>query len=358
MRVLMATPGGRRGKGGMTSLVNYLVDALPARLPGVGVDVVDTYGPGRFWLMPLYFAGGVVQVIAARLGGQVDLLHIHMAHYGSAVRKLLLALVATLLGVRTVMHMHGSDFHVYYRALPRWYRRALVAVLRRCERVVVIGEFWRGFVVEELGLDPRRVVLIHNGVPRPDAPRGPPAAGAAPKLLMLGELGPRKGTPELIAALATPALRARAWTATLAGNGLVEQYRAEVAALGLADRIALPGWQSGPQVRALLAASDLFVLPSRLEGLPVAILEAMAGGVAVIATPVGAIGDAIVDGETGLLVPPGDVAALGAAIGRLIDDAALRARLAANACARFEAMFTIDRTADAVAALYRAIGVA
>ncbi len=358
MRVLMATPGGRRGKGGMTSLVNYLVEALPARLPGVGFGIVDTYGPGPFWLMPFHFAGSIAQVIAARLGGRVDLLHIHMAHYGSAVRKLFLALVATTLGLRTVMHMHGSDFHIYYRGLPRWYQRALVATLKRCERVVVIGGFWRGFVVGELGLDPVRVVLIHNGVPRPDRPREPAAAGTAPRLLMLGELGPRKGTPELIAALATPALRARAWTATLAGNGPVEHYRAEVASLGLADRIALPGWRDAAEVRALLAASDLFVLPSRLEGLPVAILEAMAGGAAVIATPVGAIADAIVDGETGLLVPPGDVAALADAIGRLLDDAALRARLAANARARFEAMFTIDRTADAVAAMYRAIGVA
>jgi len=260
--------------------------------------------------------------------------------------------------VRTVMHMHGSDFHVFYRALPRWYKRGLVAILRRCERVVVIGDFWRGFVVQELGLDAARVVLIHNGVPPPAEARRDEVPGRAPKFLMLGELGPRKGTPELIAALASPELRARTWTATLAGNGPVEKYHAEIASLGLSDRIFVPGWQSAAQVKALLAEADLFVLPSRLEGLPVAILEAMAGNVAVIATPVGAIGDAIVDGETGLLVPPGDVPALAAAIVRLLDDPSLRLRLAANARARFESMFTIDRTADATAAMYREIGVA
>jgi glycosyltransferase involved in cell wall biosynthesis len=356
MRVLMATPGGRRGKGGMTSLVNYLVASLPARLPGARFDIIDTYGPGPFWLMPFFFARSVLQVIVARLTGRIDLLHIHMSHYGSAVRKLLLALVATSLGVRTVMHMHGSDFHLYYRPLPPWYKRAIVAVLRRCARVVVIGDFWRGFVAQELGLDPARIVLIHNGAPRPAAAY--PVPNKSPKLLMLGELGPRKGTPELIAALATPELRGKSWAATLAGNGPVDKYRAEVAALGLADRIFLPGWQSGTQVKALLGEADLFVLPSRQEGLPVAILEAMAGGAAVIATPVGAIGDAIIDGETGLLVQPGDVAGLAAALARLVDDVALRQRLAANARDRFEAMFTIDRTADATAAMYRAIGVA
>lgn len=355
MRVLMATPGGRRGKGGMASLVNYLVAALPSRLPGLRCDVIDTYGPGPFWLMPFHYALSVLQLIAGRLAGRVDLVHIHMSHYGSAVRKLILALIATGLGVRTVVHMHGSDFHLYFRSLPGWYKRAVVAILRRCQRVIVIGDYWRKFATQELGLDPARVVLIHNGAPRPDVPRR--AANDTPRLLMLGELGPRKGTPELIAALATPELRARRWTATLAGNGPVDEFRSKVAALGLSDRMTLPGWQSSEQVKALLAVADIFVLPSRQEGLPVAILEAMAGNVAVIATPVGAISDAIVDGQTGLLVPPGDVPALATALVRLIDDTTLREALSRQARARFEEKFTIDRTADQTAALYREIGI-
>jgi glycosyltransferase involved in cell wall biosynthesis len=355
MRVLMATPGGRRGKGGIASLVNYLVAALPSRLPGLRCDVIDTYGPGAFWLMPFYYVLSVLQLIVARLAGRVDLLHIHMSHYGSAVRKLTLALIATSFGVRTVMHMHGSDFHLYYRSLPGWYKRAVVAILRRCARVVVIGDYWREFATKELGLDPARIVLIHNGVPRPDVTHR--AASDTLRLLMLGELGPRKGTPELIAALATPELRARKWTATLAGNGPVDEFRSKVAALGLSERIVLPGWQSSDQVKALLAEADIFVLPSRQEGLPVAILEAMAGNVAVIATPVGAIGDAIVDGETGLLVPPGDVPALTTALIRLVDNLALRQALAQRARMRFEERFTIDRTADKTAALYREIGI-
>ena len=341
----------------MASLVNYLVAALPERLPGVEFGIVDTYGPGAFYLMPLYFARAILHVIGARLAGRVDVLHIHMAHCGSATRKLILALVAKALGVRTVMHVHGSGFDIYCRALPEWRRRALVAILRHCERVVVIGEYWRRFVVGEMGLDPVRIVLIHNGVPRRAGPKRT-ATDRPAKLLMLGEIGPRKGTPELIAALATPELRQRAWTATLAGNGPVESYRVEVARLGLADRVALPGWQSAEQVAALLADADVFVLPSRREGLPVAILEAMGGGAAVISTPVGAIGDAIIDGETGLLVPPGDAPALAAAIAQLLDDPALRARLAANARKRFEAKFTIDRAADATAAMYRELGLA
>lgn len=341
----------------MASLVTYLADALPTRLPGVRIDVLNTYGPGAFWLMPFSFVAAVLRLIIARLRGHVDLLHIHMACYGSAFRKPVLALVATAIGLPTVMHLHGADFDEYFRALAPSQRRLLVWVLRRCVRVVVIGNHWRNMVVKELGLDPAQVVLIHNGAPAwVQSERKASRGGCA--LLMLGELGPRKGTADLIAALATPDLRQSDWTATLAGNGPVDQFRSTIESLGLSDRIHLPGWQSVGEVRTLLGGADIFLLPSHNEGLPMAILEAMAAGVAIITTPVGAIRDAVVDGETGLLVPPGNVPALARAIRKLLDDPPLRERLAVSARARFEQLFTIDRTADAVAALYRELGIA
>jgi glycosyltransferase involved in cell wall biosynthesis len=307
--------------------------------------------------MPFIFIAAMLRVIFARLRGHVDLLHVHMACYGSAVRKPVLVLVALAIGLPTIMHIHGSDFDDYVRALAPWRRRMLVWVLRRCARVVVIGNHWREFVVGELGLHPRRVVLIHNGAPAA-ARVTAKVSGQPPHLLMLGELGSRKGTPELISALALPELRRSEWTATLAGNGPVNQVRADVASLGLSERIHVPGWQRADQVRELLQAADILLLPSYDEGLPMAILEAMGSGVAVIATPVGAIPDAIIDGETGLLVPPGDVQSLARAILRLLEDPAFRDQLAANARARFERMFTIERTAEAVVALYGALGIA
>lgn len=355
--MILASQGGRRGRGGIASLVTYLADALPARLPGVRLDVLDTYGPGAFWAMPPIFFVALLKVILARCVGQASLLHVHMACYGSAVRKPVLALVATTIGLPTVMHLHGADFDDFFHALAPWQRSALVWVLRRCVRVVVIGNHWRDFAVKEVGLDPARVVLIHNGAPA-SARTIHEVSNQAPKLLMLGELGPRKGTPELIAALATPELRRSAWTATLAGNGPVNQFRSEVAALGLSSRIHLPGWQTTDQVRVLLEAADILLLPSHKEGLPMAILEAMAAGVTIISTPVGSIPDAITDCETGLLVPPGDAIALARAILRMLHDPALRQRLAVNARARFELMFSIDRTADGVATLYRELGIA
>ena len=350
-RVIIASPGGRGGRGGIASLVRYLADALPEKLPDLEIDVLDTYGPGAFWAMPIGFFAAVLRLITRRLSGRVDLLHIHMAHYGSAFRKAVLAAIAHTMHLPTIMHVHGSQFDDFFRGLNPVGRDLLTAVLRRCTRVVVLGSYWRDFMIREVGLDAHRVKLVQNGVPSVSI-RSHKETPEAPALLMLGELGTRKGTPELIEALASSELRHRKWTATLAGNGAVDQYRASVASLGLSGRITLPGWQSADQVRELLHSADMLILPSHHEGLPMAILEAMAAGVTVISTPVGAVPDAIVDGETGLLVTPGDPVALAGAILRLLDDVPLRRALAANARGRFEQMFTIDQTASAIASIY------
>jgi glycosyltransferase involved in cell wall biosynthesis len=109
----------------------------------------------------------------------------------------------------------------------------------------------------------------------------------------------------------------------------------------VADRFAILGWkdETGPLLRSL----DVFVLPSRYEGLPLALLDAMATGTAVVASDVGAVSEAVVSGETGLLVPPDDPKALAAGIRQLLDDERLRQRLGAAARAAWQAEFTAER---------------
>jgi glycosyltransferase involved in cell wall biosynthesis len=347
----LATPGGVRGQGGIGRMALYLARTWGERCPDLPLRVVDTYGPGSKLLMPLWFAAAFMRVAVAGLLGRIAVLHLNVSERGSFLRKGLLAGLARLLHVPVVLHCHGADLVEDVRGASPWRRRLIQAVFDSSACVLVLGEHWRAFVVGELGQPTGKVRVLWNAVPDPGRP-APPTDGAAANILFLGRLGERKGVPELLAALADPQLQALPWRATLAGDGPVERYRALADSLGLNGRVTFTGWIDEREAKARLAAADLLVLPSRNEGLPIAILEAMSYGVPVVATPVGAVSDAVRDGRSGLLVPPGDAGALARALERLVGSPSLRRTLGAAARARFLADFSLEAHVDQLRLAY------
>lgn len=200
-----------------------------------------------------------------------------------------------------------------------------------------------------------RIVVIHNATEIPPRPPRPDPAlraqlagpGGLPLVLAMARVVRDKGLDVLVdAAVMLPQARV-----AIAGDGpALPGLAAQVAALGVGDRVSLLGWRSdGP---ALLAACDVFVLPTRNEALGVSLLEAMATGRAVVATRVGGVPEAVHDGETGLIVPPDDPAALAAAIAELIADPLRRERLGAAGRERALTEFTPGRMAAAVEHVY------
>jgi glycosyltransferase involved in cell wall biosynthesis len=154
-------------------------------------------------------------------------------------------------------------------------------------------------------------------------------------VLSVGNLEPVKGLDVMIRAMGELHRSGRAVRYRIVGGGPERERLAALAAgLGVADRVELAGPMAGPDLVAAYQGAALLVMPSRVlanggrDGLPNVIVEAMASGVPVVATAVGAIGEAVVDGETGLLVPPEDPAALAAAIARVLEDGTLAERLA------------------------------
>ena len=352
--VYLVTPGGRRGRGGIGRLVDVTAAAWDGGDPPL--RVVDSYGPDRKGLMPFYFLAACVRLFVACALGRALIVHVNMAERGSVWRKGLVVWIGRAWRVPVVIHCHGADFADYVEGLSPPKRRLLLKTLNAAARIVVLGERWRRFFTDDLGLAPARITVLANAVPDPwrdGAPVTIEETGDGPlRILFLGRLGERKGVPELLQALASPALRRAPWRAIFAGDGEVGRFRTEAVVLGLDQKVRLSGWVDKAGARALLADSDVLVLPSRNEGLPVAILEAMAHGLAVVASDVGAIPDVIDDGDNGLLVAPGDVASLAAALRRLIDEPGLAARMGARGRARFEAAYAIESHVRGLAAIY------
>lgn len=345
----MLVPGGLEHAGGIGRWAGYLERSW--RMQGLQppLEILDTRSHGHPGRAAGAFARALLRLISLRAQGRLGLIHANLSKRGSTVRKLIVALLARQLGVPLVIHLHGSGYHEFYDGLPPRLQRPVRAMFRQAARVIVLGRFWAGWVAERMGLPSAGIDILYNGVPA--AGSGRPAHDC-PHLVLLGRIGPRKGVPELLEALASPAMAGRRWTATLAGDGALEPYRSFVAQHGLGGRVRFPGWLDGDAAAALLQSADILVLPSHAENFPMSVIEALAGGIAVVTTPVGTTPELLVDGVSALFVPVGDADALCDALVRLVDDADLRARIGTAGHEVFRRDLDIDALARRLAAMH------
>jgi glycosyltransferase involved in cell wall biosynthesis len=278
---------------------------------------------------PFIFGLALLRFWMATRRGEVDLLHINLAAGGSAIRKAFLARLARRLDVPYVVHLHGSRFHQFWPSAGPYVRKQVDRMFAESAAIIVLGKYWSKLVTDHVPEVEDKIIVLPNAT-APICFARVAATDGRVRISFLGELGQRKGTPQLVEALGRLASR-QDWTATIAGNGEVPETIARAEQLGIADRVKVPGWLDSSAATEVLRGTDIFVLPSFAENLPMSILEAFACGIAVIATPVGAVADVIAHGTNGLLVPPGDVDALTEALLRLIKDRNLREFLGAAA---------------------------
>lgn len=247
-------------------------------------------------------------------------------------------------------------------------RYPLLGILERAlhsRTIALIGN--SSAVIEQLTAevdDPQKLALIHNGIEMPppltaaDRQRVRGALRLASDTLVIAvvaNLLAYKGHRDLIAALALINDRLPPWRLFAIGrdDGIGAELKRQAEALKISDNILWLGERA--DVGELLAACDIFVLPSHQEGFSNALLEAMAANVAPIATEVGGNVDAVTDNETGVLARPNDPASLAAAILRLAQDEALRRHLADAARLRVQQRFALDACVDRYEKLYRAM---
>ena len=167
---------------------------------------------------------------------------------------------------------------------------------------------------------------------------------------MIARFGPQKDHRTLLRALG--GLQEQSWRLDLLGDGpLLREMEALAAALGIADRIRFMGQRM--DVDQILAASQGFLLVTNWEGFPLSILEAMRAGLPVIASAVGGVSESVLDGDTGYLIPKGDVERLRKRIAELVSDPALRSRLGARGRQHYEQHFTLESAVSKTLAVYQ-----
>jgi glycosyltransferase involved in cell wall biosynthesis len=344
--------------GGAQSYVAALVPGLAERFD----VVVAAHGPGP--LRDAVARSGARYVAlhhVRRAVGARDLLGLlelvvllrrerpHVLHANSSKAGVLGRIAAVLSRVPVrIFTAHGWAFGAHTggaAALFGWADRLMRPLTTM---VVCVSESEREAGLRAHTCGRERTSVIHNGV---DVLGTEPSAldGRLPTVVSIARLQAPKDPRTLVRALAL--LPRGSCRATLVGGGTErDAVAAEVLHAGLQDDVELLGDRA--DVAALLASADVFVLASHSEGFPMSILEAMAAGLPVVASDVGGVAEAVVDGETGVLVPPGDAPALAAALERLVGDAARRRAMGAAGRARAEARFDLPRFRAAHLAVY------
>jgi glycosyltransferase involved in cell wall biosynthesis len=317
----------------------------------VDLRVVPTHRNGSACSRISIAVTASIRVLAELARGRVDVLHLHVSKRGSIVRKGALTLLARPFRVPVVLHCHGGLFESDYRRMPRVFQRIVSVVFRQAQSVVVLSSAWRTVYERLVGIPAEKLVVLGNAVELPAAvpTREHPPLG----VVFLGRLGPQKGAWDVVCAVAQlpPAVRARI-RVVMAGDGDVAGTRSLVRRLQVDDVLEVQDWLDREERDDLLARSSVLVLPSYNEGLPMAMLEAMAWGLVPVVSPVGGIPEVVTDGVNGLLVDAGDVPLLAGAIRRLVEEPGLVRRLSAAARTSVEER-DIDLYASRIHAIWR-----
>lgn len=307
-----------------------------------------------------------VAASAVRLARAMNEMRPHIVHTHSFTASAMGAIASTLTrSRRLVATVHNyppnGDTMRPRRARDRW---AVGLAVQRAERLIAVSEALRRSLMEAWPETEAKCIAIPNGVdtqapaPRPpDQVRAQLGLPSGARLVgMIARLAPQKGALDFVRAADMLGRSLPGVHFVLAGAGpLREEVESLRAELDLEERLHLVGEIESP--RDLLGALEVLVVPSTSEGSSVVAMEAMAVGKPVVATAVGGVPEVVADGETGLLVPPGDSEALAEAVGALLKDEARAAdmgdRARQRAAAQFDVRLMIERTEAVYADILR-----
>lgn len=342
--IMLVGPAGKP-TGGIAQYIGEqrqrLGDDVSVRVYDVAVD--DTDSPSAFLFGALH---AVWQALCFPFRRPPDVLHVHSSHWYSFFQSSLYVLFASVVwDVPVILHIHGSSFDSFVQSdsrLLRWYQSL---VFDHCSSVIVLSEYWQDVIGPRVGEG--KTTVLPNAV---DPDEYEPKYGARPPhVVFVSNHIERKGIREFTEAVEELLSRGEDCRVTIAGSGPLSHLSET-----LAERhpeVTYEGYVSEERKRELLSEGSVFVLPTHAENLPIALLEAMAGGNALISTTVGAI-PSLIDGN-GVLVSPGDADSLVASLSDLVNDPERVDEMGKRSRAQVEREYSWPVTVERLEELYR-----
>ena len=297
MRILEIGPSITRSKGGMSTVISGISES--EELNGIhDIDLFESYIDGNILRRLLFSICSYFKLY--KLYKNYDLFHIHMASYGSAFRKIYYIRFLKKKRKKVIVHIHGAEYLKFYSSLSRRKQKYVINNLNKSDMIIALSEKWKYEFETQLNM--KNVYVLNNGIDTDDFQKSiSNCIENKHKFLFLGRLGKRKGAYDILKAiegLNNEGIKIKCY---MAGDGEIDIFRKIIDQKNLKDCVEVIG-------------------PSYNEGLPMAILEGMACGKAIISTNVGAIPEVVIENENGIIIEPGNIEQIKSAIKKIISD--------------------------------------
>jgi glycosyltransferase involved in cell wall biosynthesis len=301
--VLFIGPEFNGQRGGMASVLEVYSKSIPH------FNFISTYHNRNTLYNIFYYCRSVIKFIGKLIGNRkIKIVHLHSASRGSFLRKSILIIIAKLFRKKTVLHMHGGEFKIFYQQSGS-FQFLIRYILNTVDELVCLSDEWKNYF--DSVTKNKQSIILNNPVIFPGTVEEN-KINLPVNILFLNHVTSKKGVFDVVEVF----IKNKAWLKNTfklviagAGEG-TEKLQSILAEDKDPDFIEFKGWISGKEKEKLLKDSNIFILTSYNEGLPMSILEAMSYGKPVIATKVGGIPRIVKPGENGWLVEPGDTIAL------------------------------------------------
>lgn len=313
-KVLMIGPD-IEAQGGIASVIKLYKDY------NLDVSNILTYKEGGFFSKIIVYCLFLIKYIFTLLFDRaIKLVHIHTSSRGSFFRKYIIFYISKFFNKKVIINIHPMHFVQFYENSNIIVKKMITGVLNRCDLILVLSEKIKQKIADIC--QNKSIEVLYNPVVIKDINS---KESNQINILFLGKLCQLKGVYDIIES--AKYITNSNIIINLYGDGNLEEFKNLINNSNVQSKVKIKGWISGEDKERAYQNSDIVILPSYTEGLPMSILEAMAYGLPVISTPVGGIAEAVEDNVNGYLIEPGDYKALAEKIDSLANDKNLREKM-------------------------------
>ncbi len=314
-KVLVIGPSDTKSRGGMATVISGIRNSKILNKK-YDIDIFPSYIDGNILTRFLYSVYAYIKFLFVYK--KYDLFHIHNASFGSTFRKRHYLKRIKKANKKAIAHVHGAKYLIFYDGLNDKKKEKVLDYLNSADMVIALSDDWKEKFEDTFHIT--NCVSLNNGIDTEEFERAVCGVEECKNTFaFMGRLGERKGAYDLVDAAEKAVNNNPDIKIMMAGDGEIDKVKQIIKNKNLEKNIKVIGWIGFDEKIELLKESATLVLPSYNEGLPMAVLEGMAAGKAIISTTVGAIPE-VIKNENGILIEAGDVDALADALVKCSSD--------------------------------------